>query len=170
MSLRDHSTLETTLECWFVEDVDDVAGPATLRLLRSQRGGGTWIPVHGGGHQAEEVYIVGETPREGTGAIARWMGLYDRAEQLRRTAAQQDPCVRRQVLKAIESLFLYEHQMLPHARRQARERLWLRDQTTPLPPEGTREEWGLCHCRPCTDHRARTHSRQPRSLLLQETA
>ena len=160
----------TSLERWFVEDLDDMAGVVTVRMLRSQQGGGVWVPVHRGRQQWEEVCIVGETPREGAGAIARWMGLYDRADQLRRTTTLEDPCMRRQVRKAIESFFLYEHQMLPHARRQARERLWLRDHTEPLPPQATRAEWGLCRCQPCTDSRARIHSRQPLVLLLQETA
>src|SRR5262245_19806773 len=171
MSARESATVEPLLEQWFVEDLDDVTGSATLRLLRSQRGGGVWVPLHRSGRQVEEVCIVGEIPREGAGAIARWMGLYDRAEQLRRAAAlHHDPCVRREVRKAIESLFLYEHQMLPHARRQARERLWLRDHASPLPPEATREKWTLCRCQPCMGDRVGICSRQPQFPLLQESA
>jgi hypothetical protein len=96
-----------------------------------------------------EVYTVNETPVEGAGAVDRWIALLDRAEQLRRDSRSDHPTVERQIARAIESLFLYEHQMLPAARRQARAYLWQRDRTEPLPPSQQRTEWERCRCRKC---------------------
>jgi hypothetical protein len=96
-----------------------------------------------------EVHTVSETPVEGAGAVARWVALLDRAEQLRRDSPSDHPTVERQIARAIESLFLYEHQMLPAARRQARAYLWRRDRTEPLPPSQQRAEWERCRCRKC---------------------
>jgi len=79
---------------------------------------------------------VSETPIEGPGAIARWVALLDRAEVLQHEhdVDHPHPTLQRQIARAIDSLFLYEHQMLPGARRDAREYLWQRDRGEPLPP------------------------------------
>jgi len=98
-----------------------------------------------------EVHLVSETPVEGPGAIARWVALLDRAEALQQEhdADHPHPTHQRQVARAIDSLFLYEHQMLPAARREAREYLWQRDRAEPLPPPEVHAEWEWCRCRRC---------------------
>lgn len=100
-----------------------------------------------------EVHFVSETPVEGPGAIARWVALLDRAEVLQHEhnadPPHLHPTLQRQIARAIDSLFLYEHQMLPAARREARESLWQRDRAEPLPPPDVRAQWEWCRCRRC---------------------
>jgi hypothetical protein len=96
-----------------------------------------------------EVHTVSETPIEGSGAVARWVALLDRAEHLRQDSPSDHPTVERQIARAIDSLFRYEHQMVPATRRQAREYLWQRDRAEPLPPPQQRTEWQRCRCRKC---------------------
>jgi hypothetical protein len=101
-----------------------------------------------------EVHLVSETPIEGPGAIARWIALLDRAEDLQQHVHDADhphlhPTLQRQIARAIDSLFLYEHQMLPSARRAAREVLWQRDRAEPLPSEAICAAWAQCRCRRC---------------------
>jgi len=99
-----------------------------------------------------EVHLVSETPIEGPGAIARWIALLDRAEGMQQHAHDADhphPTLQRQIARAIDSLFLYEHQMLPAARRAAREVLWQRDRAEPLPSEAICAAWVQCRCRRC---------------------
>src|SRR5215470_16579757 len=62
----------------------------------------------------------GETPVEGQGAVTRWLALHDCARQLRAALQPWDGVGTRQAQRAIRSLFLYEHQLTPKARRQAR--------------------------------------------------
>lgn len=93
-----------------------------------------------------------ETPEAGPGAIARWIALLDQAETIRRTANPRHPTAQQQVSRAIDSLLLYEHQMVPHTRQTARERLWRRDRPNePLPKD--RQEWERCRCMPCVQAR-----------------
>ena len=97
-----------------------------------------------------EVHLVSETPIEGPGAIARWIALLDRAEDMQQHAHDADhPTLQRQIARAIDSLFLYEHQMLPAARRAAREVLWQRDRAEPLPAEAICASWVQCRCHRC---------------------
>jgi hypothetical protein len=100
-----------------------------------------------------EVHLVSETPVEGPGAIARWIALLDRAEGMQHKHNADHPhlhpTLQRQIARAIDSLFLYEHQMLPAARREARETLWQRDRAEPLPPSEARAQWEWCRCRRC---------------------
>ena len=98
-----------------------------------------------------EVHLVSETPVEGPGAIAHWVALLDRADALQHEhdADHPRPTLQRQIARAIDSLFLYEHQMLPAARREARESLWQRDRAEPLPPPDVRAQWEWCRCRRC---------------------
>jgi hypothetical protein len=101
-----------------------------------------------------EVHLVSETPIEGPGAIARWIALLDRAEDMQQHAHDAEhphlhSTLQRQIARAIDSLFLYEHQMLPAARREARESLWQRDRAEPLPPSDVRAQWEWCRCRRC---------------------
>ena len=99
-------------------------------------------------------FIAEDTPDEGPGAIARWVALLDRAEDLQAAADPTHPCAQRQVRRATDSLFLYEHQLTPDTRREAREFLWQRDRSEPLPTPVTRLEWANCRCRACRVERA----------------
>lgn len=72
-----------------------------------------------------------ETPIHGHGAVARWLALHDRAGELRAALRPGDGVGERQALRAIRSLFLYEHQLLPATRRQARAAVWRRDRAEP---------------------------------------
>lgn len=111
-----------------------------------------------------------ETPIDGPRAVQHWIALLDRAEALMAgpdATSPSDPNPQRTASKALDSLVLYEHQMTPTARRQAREQVWLRDhpgQQLPAvathPPDKRpeeplclcslcREEWELCRCNTC---------------------
>ena len=101
-------------------------------------------------------------------AIARWIALLDRAEQLHRTADGRDPQARRQVDAAIHSLFAFEHILTATQRRLARERLWQRDKAEPLPAADRRQEWEHCRCRTC--HVDRILARHPSILVPSASA
>ena len=100
----------------------------------------------------------GETPIEGTGAVARWIALYDRASTLRATRRPGDGVATRQAQRAIRSLFLYEHQLAPKTRRQARTALWRRDRDQALPSFGERTRWARCRCSHCLPTTTTTHA------------
>jgi hypothetical protein len=89
----------------------------------------------------------------GAGAVRRWLALYDRATWLMGEPDPHDPRPQRTASKAIDSLFRYEHQMTPRARRNAREALWQRDRPgEPLPttvPHATHKGPAGCHCTQC---------------------
>jgi hypothetical protein len=53
------------------------------------------------------------------------------------------------VQRAIRSLFLYEHQLTPKGRRQARTFLWRRDRVEGLPAFAGRTRWARCRCPQC---------------------
>jgi hypothetical protein len=91
----------------------------------------------------------GETPIEGEGAVARWTALYDRARDLRAALCPWDGVARRQAQRAARSLFLYEHQLTPKTRRQARTSLWRRDRAEELPAFAERASWARCRCPAC---------------------
>jgi hypothetical protein len=91
----------------------------------------------------------GETPIEGKGAVARWVALYDRVRDLQAALRPGDGVGERQVQRAIRSLFLYEHQLLPTTRRQARTFLWRRDRAEGLPAFAERARWTHCRCSQC---------------------
>jgi hypothetical protein len=112
----------------------------------------------------QEVHIVSETPVEGPGAVARWVALLDRAEHLQQDNPSDHPTVQRQIARAIDSLFLYEHQMLPAARREAREYVWRRDRTESLPAPQLRTAWEQCRCRTCLLARLMTRSAVAKQL------
>lgn len=90
-----------------------------------------------------------ETPIHGHGAVARWLALHDRAYALRAALHPGDGVDERQALRAIRSLFLYEHQLLPATRRQAHAALWRRDRAEPLPVFAERARWSRCRCAVC---------------------
>ena len=90
-----------------------------------------------------------ETPIEGKGAVARWLALHDRARMLRATLLPGDGVDERQALRAIRSLFLYEHQLAAKTRRQARTALWRRERAEPLPAFAERARWSRCRCPQC---------------------
>jgi hypothetical protein len=104
---------------------DDLNGlPATItrRLIHEDR---LYVvtPVP---HQFE---YVGETPCEGEGAVTRWLDLYDRALQLRTELQALDLVATRTALRAVNSLFLYEHQLTAKTRYRVRRALWHREYT-----------------------------------------
>jgi hypothetical protein len=115
-------------------------------------------PDTGDGQVGQEgVAMPGETPIWGTGAIRRWVDLLDRAEALIGDADHENPLAQRIAGRALASLFLYEHQMTPRARR-ACEYVWRRDRCGQLLPEWlSRQEWERCRCRRCLLER--THGR-----------
>lgn len=92
---------------------------------------------------------TGETPIMGEGAIARWLALHDRACEMRAALRPGDRVGERQVQRAIRSLFVYEHEITPKTRWQARVRLWERDQHERLPPFVDRRRWTRCRCSHC---------------------
>jgi hypothetical protein len=91
----------------------------------------------------------GETPVEGAEAVARWIALHDRARELRSALRPGDGVGDRQVQRAIRSLFLYEHQLTPKTRRQARTALWRRERVEALPAFSERARWARCRCTQC---------------------
>jgi len=91
----------------------------------------------------------GETPYEGAGAVARWLALHDRAVELRAALRPGDVVAERTVRRALRSVLLYEHQITPTTRRQARTELWRRAHDGPLPPFAVRSRWARCHCAHC---------------------
>lgn len=130
------------------DDVLDVLG--LLELRRRAADGelrGTLRPG------VDECGYERETPVEGPSAVARWVALLDRAEELQREADPEHPCAQRQVRRAIDSLFLYEHQLTPKTRRRAREYVWHRDRADdPLPAisaHGPQDRPALCRCPRC---------------------
>ena len=90
-----------------------------------------------------------EVPRQGEAAIRRWIALLDVADQLQTAQDPRDPCAQRQAGRAINALFRYEHALVPPTRQRARERLWLRTRSEPLPPAAARAKWQQCRCLQC---------------------
>ncbi len=93
--------------------------------------------------------LTGETPTDGTEAVIIWVALLDRAETAMQSGDLDDPYVQRNASRLLDSMYLYEHQMTPEARRLAREFVWLRDHDEPLPPVAERVHWERCLCRGC---------------------
>ncbi len=89
------------------------------------------------------------TPTDGTEAIATWAALLDRAETAMQSGDLDDPYAQRTASRLLDSVYLFEHQMSPEARRLAREFVWLRDHDEPLPPVAERLHWERCLCRGC---------------------
>jgi hypothetical protein len=102
----------------------------------------------------------------GAGAVRRWIALLDAAEAAIYEVDPANPVAQRSAGKRIESLFLFEHQMTPEARRLAREAVWRRDNPgkslparlhlpTVAPAEPgcvcatCRVRWERCACRAC---------------------
>src|SRR5262249_27847096 len=80
----------------------------------------------------------------------RWVALHDRARDLRAALRPGDLVDERQVRRAIRSLFLYEHQLTPKTRRQARTCLWHRERPNhPLASFVARIGWSRCRCARC---------------------
>lgn len=131
-----------------------------------------------------------ETPVDGPRAVQHWIALLDRAEALMAgpdPTDPGDPNPQRTASKALDSLVLYEHQLAPSARRQAREQVWLRDHPGRCLPTTAahapnvrpdeplclcllcREEWEQCRCNACrlarreaqARMRTTTHSSSP---------
>ena len=131
---EDASLLDSTLDDQRVTDL--------LRFI--QRGAvGLSLPS-----QRQGAY-PGETPYEGAGAAARWLALHDRAVELRAALRPGDVVAERTVRRALRSVLLYEHQITPKTRRQARTELWRRAHNGPLPSFAVRSQWARCHCAHC---------------------
>ena len=81
------------------------------------------------------THSSGGTPRVGPGAVQRWVDLLDAAERGLCWADPHDANAQRTAGRRIESLFLYEHQMTPPARRRARETVWSRHHPGQYLPE-----------------------------------
>jgi len=107
-----------------------------------------------------------QAPQDGSGAVRRWIALLDAAEAAIYRVDPADPVAQRSAGRRIESLFLFEHQMTPEARRLAREAVWRRDHPsvslpgrlhlpTVAPAEPgcvcatCRLRWERCNCRAC---------------------
>jgi hypothetical protein len=115
-----------------------------------------------------------EPPINGEDAVARWLALYDRARDLRAALHAGDGVGQRHALRAIRSLFLYEHQLTAKTRRQARTMLWRRDRRESLPAFTERSRWARCRCAHCQPevHRVlegqfATRAQPPLQTLLQ---
>jgi hypothetical protein len=122
--------------------LDDLSRTEVRRLLGPHLVHVALPPPH------RSVY-PGETPVEGAGAVARWVALYDRARDLQRDLAPGDGVRARQAQRALRSLILYEHQLTPTTRRQARTVLWQRERAGELPGFAVRVRWTRCHCAQC---------------------
>jgi hypothetical protein len=97
------------------------------------------------------------TPLDAPGAVAYWLGLVDRAQALQAQALAANPLhpvLERTARRALRSVLLYEHQITPRARRQARQTLWRRQHTGPLPSLEVLLRWEQCQCLPCRQARA----------------
>lgn len=108
-----------------------------------------------------------DTPDMGRGAIARWLALFDQAARLQ-AGGYDRPDTSRAVARAIDSLFAYEHQITPDARRIARETLWRRERSSSLPPD--RSWWAECRCRACALDRARLAADRRPSVWQEQSA
>jgi hypothetical protein len=100
-----------------------------------------------------------ETPLDGPGAVTNWLGLVDHAQTVQAqalAASPLHPVLERQVCRALGSVLLYEHQITPRARRQARQTLWRRQHAGPLPLLEVLLKWEKCQCLPCQHARAMT--------------
>jgi hypothetical protein len=148
-AMRTFTLTPTQFADYLLEDPEaELVDLYDLHDLRARAQGGRLRLVSA--PREREVHLVSETPIEGPGAIARWIALLDRAEDMQQHAHDADhSMLQRQIARAIDSLFLYEHQMLPAARRAAREVLWQRDRTEPLPSEAICAAWVQCRCRHC---------------------
>lgn len=95
------------------------------------------------------VEYLGETPTDGEEAAERWLDLHDHAVELRAKMCPSDVVQTKNVRRALRSVWLYEHQITPKARRLARLTLWSRTHSGPLPPFSVRVRWGQCQCARC---------------------
>jgi hypothetical protein len=98
-----------------------------------------------------------ETPLDGPGALEDWLGLVDHAQALQAqalAATPVHPVLERTARRALRSVLLYEHQITPRARRQARQALWRRQHTGSLPSLEVLLKWEQCQCLPCQQARA----------------
>jgi hypothetical protein len=135
----------TTLDVSLVRDVS-FADAELQRLLEGVLGGAV---LHSAPAAPQRADYPGETPTEGTGAVARWVALHDRARALRLHMKTNDIVAAHHVQRAVRSLFLYEHQLTAKTRRRARTALWQRDQRSPLPAFAERARWATCRCARC---------------------
>jgi len=93
-----------------------------------------------------------ETPVDGPGAVENWLGLVVHAQVLQAQALAVNPLhpvLERTARRALRSVLLYEHQITPRARRQARQTLWRRQHTGPLPALEVLPKWERCQCPQC---------------------
>ncbi len=100
-----------------------------------------------------------ETPVDGPRAVENWLGLVDHAQALQARALASSPLhpvLERQARRALRSVLLYEHEITPRTRRQARQALWRRQHTGPLPPLEVILTWEKCQCLPCQHARTMT--------------
>lgn len=110
-----------------------------------------------------------ETPADGPGAAENWLGLVDHAQALQAQAPAAQPLhpvLEHQARRALRSVLLYEHQITPRARRQARQALWRRQHTGPLPPLEVLLTWERCQCLPCQRARAVMPGVEPAPALV----
>jgi hypothetical protein len=124
--------------------VEDLRASELLRLVHTGALTGAYVPTLTSSY-------VGDTPVDGEGARARWLGLHDRAVALRAALQPGDIVGERQVRRALRSVLLYEHQLSGQTRRQTRTELWRRDRSEePLPPFVERVRWARCRCGQCS--------------------
>ena len=142
---RSYDVTSSALDVDLVRDVS-LADAGLQRLLDGVLGGALLHPAPVAPQRAD---YPGETPTEGTGAVARWVALYDRARALRLRMNADDIVAAHQVQRAVRSLFLYEHQLTPKTRRRARTVVWQRDQRSPLPAFAELARWARCRCAHC---------------------
>ncbi len=124
-----------------------LAERAALREIHRRADAGLLTVTHPGEGQRQRH--IGDTPTDGTEAISTWVALLDRAETAMQSGDLDDPFAQRTASRLLDSVYLYEHQMSPEARRLAREFVWLRDHDEPLPPASERLHWERCLCRGC---------------------
>lgn len=120
---------------------------ATLREIHNRADAGLLTVTYPG--EGQRRSHTGNPPTDGTEAITTWVALLDRAETAMQSGDQDDLYVQRTASRLLDSVYLYEHQMLPEARRLAREFVWLRDHDEPLPPASERRHWERCLCCGC---------------------
>lgn len=125
----------------------NLAERAALREIHDRADAGLLAVAHPGEGQRQRH--TGDTPTDGTEAITTWVALLDRAEAAMSSGDLDDPFAQRNASRLLDSMYLYEHQMTPEARRLAREFVWLRDHDEPLPPAAERRHWEQCLCRGC---------------------
>lgn len=124
-----------------------LAERAALREIHDRADAGLLTVTYPG--EGQRRLHTGATPTDGTDAITTWVALLDRAEVAMHSGDLDDPCVQRNASRLLDSVYLYEHQMAPAARRLAREFVWVRDHDEPLPLPTERLHWERCLCRGC---------------------